>query len=442
MLNFKLKKMKKIFLIVLVSMMFITSCDNSLEQLPPNFASSDSLTDFTGVLNAAYYYQTAAGTPLALMGDFRADNAQFDEAPNDVFNEYNGDLVTMEGDVFRPFYANLYKSILSANNVIENSSNAKQIAEAKFLRGLAYFNLVRVFGAVPVNLSANPSTTDLSIFEKQSAADVYNNVIIPDLTDAKNGLDNSELVSGRATKIAAQGILGKVYIYIGDFINAEIHLGDVVSSAAAAGVKLQDNFADIFGSANDLNAEIIFATQTSGAITEGSGTVFALWFGGNDTKADEYPITSSLVDAFDAEGDTTRKDVTVLVSATNRVGVKFDGADQDYIDLRLADAILLYAEALNENNKTSSAIIELNKIRNRANLLNTTATAKADVKIAIANERRLELAFEGHRWFDLVRTNGVNAAMGMTIDSKYHLFPIPTSEIFATDGVITQNDGY
>ncbi|SDS57659.1 Starch-binding associating with outer membrane [Polaribacter sp. KT25b] len=433
--------MKKIFLIVFVSMMFITSCDNSLEQVPPNIANADSLTDFTGVLNAAYYYQTAAGTPLAVMGDFRADNAIFDEAPHNSFQVFNGDLITLEGDFFQPFYANLYKSILSANNVIENSTNATHIAEAKFLRGLAYFNLVKVFGDIPVNLSASPSTTDTSILAKQPVADVYK-IVIDDFTDAINGLDNSGIITGRASKLAAQGMLGKTYIFMGDFTNAETHLKDVINGAAAAGVSLQDNFADVFGSVNDLNSEIIFATQTSGAITAGSGTVFAAWFGGNDTKADEYPITSSLVDAFDAEGDVTRKDATILISATNRVGVKFDGADQDFIDLRLGDAILLYAEALNENNKTSDAIIQLNKIRNRANLANTTATTKATVKVAIANERRLELAFEGHRWFDLVRTNTVSAEMGTTVDSKYYVFPIPTSEIFASDGIITQNTGY
>ena len=229
---------------------------------------------------------------------------------------------------------------------------------------------------------------------------------------------------------------------MGDFPSAEPHLRDVITGAAGAGVSLQANFADIFGSANDLNSEIIFATQISGLITEGTGTVFASWFGGNDTKADEFPITSSLVDAFDAAGDVTRKNVTVLDSGINRTGVKFDNEDQDYIDLRLGDAILLYAEALNENGSTPAAITELNKIRNRAGLANTTATTQATVRTAIANERRLELALEGHRWFDLVRTGTVDAEMGETVNPNYYLFPIPNSEIFASAGVITQNPGY
>jgi hypothetical protein len=437
--------MKKINIILLGLMLVVSACSTDLDQSPSNIASPESLTDFDGVLNAAYNYQTGSATPIAVMGDFRADNTQFDESPHNSFATFNGDVSTMEGNFFQPFYAALYKSILSTNIVIENSSNARHIGEAKFLRGLAYFKLVKVFGDVTLNLSGAPSTEDTSILKRQPVADVYDQ-IISDLTDAKSALDNNGLSSGRASAIAAQGLLGKVYMQMGDFINAESNLASVVNGAAAAGLGLEPIFADVFGSGTDLNTEVIFATQISGsiAISDYSGTTFPLWSNGGDTKSDEDPITADLVNAFDAAGDTTRKNATIDLSGPSRIAVKFGsaGAEQDFIELRLADVILLYAEALNENGNSSSAITELNKIRSRANLANVTATAKATVRTAIANERRLELALEGHRWFDLVRTGAVNAEMGMTIDSNYHLFPIPTSEIFASNGVITQNPGY
>ena len=119
-----------------------------------------------------------------------------------------------------------------------------------------------------------------------------------------------------------------------------------------------------------------------------------------------------------------------------------DGPDHDWIELRLGDVILLYAEALNENGNTSAALVELNKIRTRANLSNSTATTQAEVRQAIQDERRLELAFEGQRWFDLVRTGTVDAEMGQAINPNYYLFPIPISEVLASGGVITQNPGY
>ena len=437
--------MKKINIILLGLMLVVSACSTDLDQSPSNIASPESLTDFDGVLNAAYNYQTGSATPIAVMGDFRADNTQFDESPHNSFATFNGDVSTMEGDFFQPFYSALYKSILSTNIVIENSSNARHIGEAKFLRGLAYFKLVKVFGDVTLNLSDAPSTEDTSILKRQPVADVYGQ-IVSDLTDAKSALDNNGLSSGRASAIAAQGLLGKVYMQMGDFINAESNLASVVNGAAAAGLGLEPIFADVFGSGTDLNTEVIFATQISGsiAISDYSGTTFPLWSNGGDTKSDEDPITADLVNAFDAAGDTTRKNATIDLSGPSRIAVKFGsaGAEQDFIELRLADVILLYAEALNENGNSSSAITQLNKIRSRANLANVTATAKATVRTAIANERRLELALEGHRWFDLVRTGAVNAEMGMTIDSNYHLFPIPTSEIFASNGVITQNPGY
>ncbi|WP_343329044.1 RagB/SusD family nutrient uptake outer membrane protein [Polaribacter staleyi] len=443
--------MRKINILVIGLMLAISACSTDLDQLPSNIPEADSLTDFEGVLNSAYNYQTGSATPLGVMGDFRADNAQFDESPHNSFASFNGDVLSMEGDFFQPFYASLYKSILSANIVIEKSSDNIHIGEAKFLRGLAYFKLVKVFGDVAINLSAEPSTTDTSILKRQPAADVYSQ-IISDLMDAKDALSNSGLSTGRASSIAAQGLLGKVYMQMGDFVNAAPHLAAVVNGADAAGLELMPNFADVFGPGSDLNKEIIFATQISGsiAISDYSGSTFTLWSNGGDTKSNEDPITADLAAAFDNAGDVIRKNATISVPplSTYRVGVKYGSAaaDQDFIELRLADVILLYAEALNENTNTPAAralaLIELNKVRTRAGLINAVAASQQELRIAIANERRLEFALEGQRWFDLVRTGTVDAEMGKTINSNYYVFPVPTSEIFASEGVITQNTGY
>lgn len=430
--------MKKLNIILLGIMIAFASCAD-LDQSPENIAESDSLTDFAGVLNAAYNYHTGSATPLGVMGDYRADNIIFDEAPHTSFHTYNGDVIQMDGDFFTPIYIALYKSILSANNVIENSDVASQIAEAKFLRALSYFKLVQVFGDVSVNLSANPSITDTSILVRQPKDEIYTSVIIPDLTDAIAGLDNTGFAVRRATKIAAQGILGKVYVHIGEFDQAVTQLSSVITGASTAGIELEANFSDIF--AADLSKEILFCTQISSsiAISEYTGTNFADWYAGGDTKGDEDPITQSLIDAYDAETDVIRRNATIDDTGADAIGVKYtarEGAENDWIELRLGDAILLYAEALNEEGSTPDAIIELNKIRSRAGLAATTATTQADVRIAIANERRLELALEGQRWFDLARTDATG------VEEKYDVFPIPTAEIFASGNVITQNEAY
>ncbi len=437
--------MKNIFLLLGI-LLGVTACNNDLEQAPPNIASADSLTDFEGVLNAAYYYQLGSVTPLAVMGDFRADNALMFEEPYPAFDRYNSDLLDMEDQFFEPFYIALYRSILSANNVIDNSANASDVGEAKFLRALSYFKLVKVFGDVTVNLTPGRVTDDTSVLIRQPAADVYDNVIIPDLQDAIAALNNSGLSNGRASQIAAQALLGKVYMQRGDFGNAETQLAAVVNGAAAAGVSLQANFADIFGSENDLNSEIIFATQVSSSIPDEYGfTEFTGWFIGNDSKAFE-PLDMDLANAFDAAGDVVRKDLTVDVANLRSVKYMSENPDQDFIEIRLAGIILLYAEVRNENGATAESVLDLlDPIRTRAGLAaldHTVLNTQALVRQAIYDERRLELAFEGHRWFDLVRTGTVDAEMGQAINSNYYVFPVPVSEVLSSNGVITQNPGY
>ena len=447
--------MKKIYLLI-VSMLFITACSTDLDQIPPNIASSDSLTDFEGVLNAAYYYQLGTVTPLAVMAEFRSDNAVMDEAPYTDFDVYDNSLPSMEDQFFGPFYTALYKSILSANTVIEKSSVSDEVSQAKFLRALSYFKLVKVFGNVSVILTSQPTIGDIPTVDlvRKSATDVYNDVIIPDLNDAMAG----------SPGFAAKALLGKVYMQMGNPSSAVTYLKDVIDNG---GYSLESSIDGVFGFDNEGNSEIIYSTEVSSSIVDEYtfGSDFWNWFVGDDSKAD-FPVDTDLVAAFDAvasdivdtdlltagnQGIDLRRAVTLN---SNLTAIKFpkdggNGGEHDWIEIRLADIILLYAEALNENTNSSGAqsvtiLSLLDDIRSRAGLssLSGTVSSQSDVRQAIADERRLELAFEGHRWFDLVRTGSVDSEMGVTVSSDYHVFPIPVSEILATNGVITQNSGY
>ena len=431
--------------VILGALLLFTACED-LDQSPPNLASSNSLTDFEGVLNAAYFYQHGMATPFAVMGDFRADNALMIEPPFTEFDMYGPDLTAMEDQFFGPFYTAAYKSILSANNVIENSGDATEVGEAKFLRALAYFKLVRAFGDVPVNLEASPSLTDPDILVRQPAMDVYNNVIIPDLRDAIGALP-AQNRNGRASSIAAQALLGKVFVQLGDYGSAEPLLAAVINGAGSAGIMLQENYADIFGTTNDGNSEIIYATQVSSSITDEYGfSEFWSWYGGLDTKS-LMPLDPDLIAAYDASPGDLRRDVNI--NADLLISPKYPqegGPDHDWIEIRLADVLLLYAETLLSNGSSiDEAFDVIDPIRERAGLdaLDADDFDSRDAAFdAIQDERRLELAFEGQRWFDLVRTGTVSEEMGQSISDDYFLFPIPVSEILASFGVITQNDGY
>jgi len=447
--------MKKIYILI-GTLLFITASCADLEQYPPNVASSGSLEEFDGVLNAAYYYQLGAVTPWAVMAEFRSDNAFMFEPPYTEFDQFGPGLTAMEDQFMGPLYTALYKSILSSNNVIENSSRDVEVGEAKFLRALSYFKLVQSFGAVTVNLFAQPPLDDPSFFERTAAADVYNNVIIPDLKDAIQKLDNGSIIADqRASNLAAQGLLGKVYLAIGDYASAEQYLAAVVNDASGAGISLNAKFEDIFGGANEVgNTEIIFSTQIASSIIDeyAFASRFWNWYVGDDSKSD-YPVDPDLIAAFDASdaaGGGTDLRRAVTLNADGLTAIKFPkegglGSEHNWIEIRLADIILLYAEALNENGAPASTVLPLlDDIRTRAGLnsLTGTVSSKEDVRQAIADERRLELAFEGHRWFDLVRTGTVDAEIGEPVGSNYLLFPVPVSEVLATDGVITQNPGY
>ncbi|MRI00515.1 RagB/SusD family nutrient uptake outer membrane protein [Kriegella sp. EG-1] len=443
--------MKNIF-IIMVSMLLITACSTDLDQVPPNLGDASSITDFEPVLFAAYNYQNEAAAPMAIFGDFRSDNALFDEEfiDFDKFTAPSPLSATSTSTFFQPFYSALYSSIISTNNVINNSTNPTHVAEAKFLRGLSYFKLVQVFGDVSVNL-IDPTVEELAAADisRQPKNEVYNNVIIPDLQAARDGLaaSTAAAANGRATKYAAQGLLGKVYATMGNYAAAETELAAVVNGTGAADIISSMSFADVFGS--DLNAEILFATQMTGSISY-SGVKFTDWFAGVNTKADEGgPVSPDLVSAFAADPADLRGALTVDENGGNPISTKYNtlgATEQDWIELRLADIVLLYAEALNENSKTADAITQLNIIRTRAGLAGTTASTQADVRQAILDERRLELALEGHRWFDLVRAEAsqsgiIEAEMGVAVSSNYYIFPIPNTEVTSFPE-ITQNEGY
>jgi hypothetical protein len=453
--------MKNIYLL-LVSLLLITSCSKDLDQVPPLEAETSSLSSYAGVLNAAYFYQQAAATPMAIMGDFRADNMLMREAPFPAFDRFNAELAggDLVGQFFRPFYSSLYRAILSTNNVITNSKVPREVAEARFLRALSYFKLVLAFGDATVILTTAPDVSGLNdakaSLARTPAAKVYNDVIIPDFLAAIAALENTGLTTGRASKIAAQGFLGKVYMQLRRYADAKTQLDAVISTAAAAGRTLRPTFAEVFGEANELNSEILFATRISTSIPSGYGfTLFGPWFNGTDTKS-PTPLDPDLTAAFNTMERTDpggKKDARFLITldTLNKRGRKFGATaaaavGHDFIELRLADVVLLRAEAFNELDSLPSAVLPLlTPIRTRAGLtaLNPTVTnTKALVRQAILNERRLELALEGHRWFDLVRTNTVDAEMGVAVNPNYYVFPIPDSEILASGGIIKQNPGY
>ncbi|HCO67693.1 MAG TPA: RagB/SusD family nutrient uptake outer membrane protein [Dysgonomonas sp.] len=369
---------------------------------------------------------------------------------------------------------------------IEQSLKDRCIGEAKFLRAHYYFILVQLFGDVPLATST-PKPGDNLKPTRTDKMTIYNEVIIPDLKDAIELLPPREDYSGsdigRASKGAAAGMLAKVYLTLGMY-NESLEMCNLVETL---GYTLNPDYSDCFGgeAKNKNTVESLFEVQYYGLtkadfwsdenqanwLSTYMGPRNSGWVGG--AYGWNQP-TQEFVDQYE-DGDL-RKDKTILYEG----GPAFDGktyksnmsntgynvrkflvplsVSPDYntnsasvIVLRYADVLLMKAEALNELGQTSEAEEPLYQVRKRAGLTNrgdVEGLTQDQMRDKIRQERRIELAFEGHRWFDMIRWDNGQYALDflhsigkINASEKHLLFPIPQKEI-DTNPNLKQNTGY
>ncbi len=374
----------------------------------------------------------------------------------------------------------LYNSVMRANAVIDNvpniedlkwsGNNRKQeiIAEAKFLRALHYFHLVRTWGGVPLVLSLK----DADVFKSRSGvADVYAQ-IESDLKAAEADLPvtfSSEAETrGRATKGGAQALLAKVYAQQKKYAETMEYADKVLSNPIYS---LLPNYDHLFDGNHENNSESIFEIQYN-ADGEGDWGIQLLtpkiltgdgWIKFNTPSHD-------LVKTFREEGDSIRLHASVIFEWTDAIPSPYVvgepvpfiykwrhpngwNSPDNVMLIRLADIILLKAEALNETGNPQLAMAFVNQIRYRVQLPQVLATNQAQARELILKERRLELAFEGERWYDLLRA-GSQYTISVMNSQAYNgtplnynvtepelLFPIPQKERNLNRN-LEQNPGY
>ncbi len=406
-------------------------------------------------------------------------------------------------------WKNLYITINRANSIIErvpgidmnDSLKAEYISEAKFLRAFSYFNLVRLYGGVPLKVR---ETVNLEYIHmgRSTIEEVYD-LIIDDLKYAKENLPSQRpsIERGRATKCAAMALLGKVYLTMAGYPlkqadkweMARQELKTVIDNKSEFGVDLLPDFADIFDvRKEENNYEAIFAIQYAnldGNYRLGSAlpffaaplqSLFATAYGQY-----LYGFTTEFRDLYEA--DDVRRDVTLVWSYEDRrngniitygsginsykdpngiaLGKYQNGPpgtaavnvthSNDIIVLRFADVLLMYAEAENEVNGPGPDVIDaINQVRTRANAsLLTGEETQNEIRELVYLERVKELSGELHEYFDIQRlervedhvTNSYHAQVaGVTFDPRQYLYPIPQYEIDINNaiGAEDQNPGY
>jgi len=442
-------------------------------------------------------------------GSYPGDQPLAADIDNFTVNSDN----TYVAGLWRGYYAGISRTNIAITGLAQTALPAAQVtrltAEMRFLRAYLYFNMVRMFGGVPLVLTvpSGPKNQDSSFYYRTTAANVYAKAIIPDLQYAVANLPlKSATDVGRATKGAAETLLAKVDLYLKNWQEADSLTTDVISSTQ---YQLMPDYSILWRQAGDNCAESVFEVETGiygnadygipgyvefqGARQDnGMGTPFTPWNnpGFNQPSGDDgygFDLPSANLVAAYEPGDLRKAATIISLPASSSPDTLYDGfviptmaglsANYNYkayhskilpggtrpqleaFDgdrglcqknlhiLRYAEVLLIKAEAANELGNSGTAIGYLNMVRNRAGLPTTSAVSQSDVRIAIWNERRVELAMEHDRFWDLVRQGRaaqVMIAAGKTsfVTGKSELLPIPSSEIAVTGGRLTQNNGY
>jgi hypothetical protein len=495
--NFMIARNLTKYMLLTATIVLLFSCNKSfLNKIPEsslttgNFPQSavDAESELTGAYDWMVYYTNFYQYDNYFNTDGKSDNCYLNsdnvtaEQPLEYFSTVNATNTNIQRD-----WQELYNEIRAANAVLDDvpkitdpaltsDRKAMILGEAKFLRANHYYWLVTEWGGCPI-ITTVTNGGNLSP-ARNTVAEVYAQ-IIADLKSADSVLQatpyNSQL--GRATKGAAEALLAKTYAQMGDYTNCLAYCNKVISSGTYS---LVPNFANLWGVANKNNSESIFELQ-SNAIAYGFFGFEIFDFVASDGYPKRDIASANLIANFKAAGDTgVRYKTTINWQIPGAAFVmppnawdpsqpipfmnKYPDANgynspDDIVLIRLADIILLAAEANNQLGNTTDAAALLNQIRARAGLPNTTATAQADLAIAILNERQLELVFEMTRWNDLQRadangiinivtlmgtqvdSHGNNLNYNMNPDKHQYIFPIPQEDLLLNKN-LTQNPGY
>ena len=475
--------MKKI--VYLIFPFLFASCSDFIDLMPKSTVTIDFLyktdNDFHDAIVGAYAVLQSQYQNMYIYGDIRADDSEQQIIKSDAFSESDLFIISSTNGTISSTWQNYYLLIFRVNTVLEQIEDADQaivtnkahyIAECKFLRALAYFDLVRIFGDVP--LITKTLTASEALKTLREKVDLVYDLIISDLQSCEADLpvQYSGADVGRATRGAAKSILGKVYLTRHDFTKAESKLQEVTTM----GYSLLPDYNDLFDySKDEHHSEYIFDVEyasnqnVSNRMTNQfapNQASFLQYYGITGLGREANSPSEELRNLF--EDNDKRKDVNVAIyggwinadgefvalpPATSQSYTKkyiavvplADDSPANWKVTRYADVILMYAEALNENGKTTEALTWLNMIRTRAGIDIYSDLSQSETREAIYLERRLELSFEGHRWFDLLRYGRAYETMkGKGMLPYMTLFPVPWSQIQVINdrSIMWQNEGY
>ena len=344
-------------------------------------------------------------------------------------------------------WAAIYKTVNIANNIIEKvptvkdvtldqAERSKERGEAFFIRALSYFDLVRLWGSVPI-VSKATETADYAQRSKNSTAPAIYEFIEKDL-DSAEALLPATVNRNRANQYTAKALKARLYLYQANWTKAGAYATQLINDSAD--FRLSRPYNQFYTSRN--STESIFEVDYT---INNKNSYAGNWFQNPTTggKKELLPTDELVTLLKDLNIGGSRAALLFTVNGVTYGNMNFHiatGEDQSYI-LRLAEMYLIRAEANAEQNKLEDGLKDLNIIRNRASVPSITSISDKDELVnKILLERRVELAYESHRWFDLIRTGKAQQVLGIADANKLRL-PIPRQEILINSN-LAQNPGY
>lgn len=430
-----------------------SSCQDLLDpqpvqQLADDRAITDAASARAATLGAYDRVQNYYQLDWPTLGFLPADNVRFNGTLNQ-FLQIDQNALSADNVLIAETWTYIYQAVNGANNVLAGlpgisdpllsaAEKNQLLGEAYFIRALAYFDLARGWGGVPLVLAPTRSKENGRGTRRATLAATYDQVLA-DLTQAETLLPNAT-TRNRATQAAARGLRARLHLYRQQWAEAETYATQVLSNG---GYGLATPYR-AFSTAPFLTSESVLEISYSNA---DANTMWNNWFPsalGGQYNFQPVPAAISLLnDPAVGGGRSALLASTTINGAPTIYGNLYSRSaqrdDPSYV-LRVAELYLIRAEARAHQGKLALALADLNAVRTRAGVPASTAATAADLLLAIENERRVEFAFEPDRWFDLVRTGRAGAVLGIT-DTRKWVFPIPYNDLVA-DPDLEQNPGY
>ncbi|HEX6053091.1 MAG TPA: RagB/SusD family nutrient uptake outer membrane protein [Gemmatimonadaceae bacterium] len=440
-----------------LALLISAGCDSVLSTTPQSTIPADQIIvdskSALGALTGAYdglqsgsYY----GLDIQMLGDLPADNSTWVGTYQFLGNIENNQIAPDNPEITDMWTA-IYDQINRDNVIlarvpevaaIDEDTRDEVMGEAYFLRALGYSNLVKFWGGVPMPLKPVQTADEAATYTRATVLDVYAQ-ILKDLDSAAVMISNTSNTR-RATKTAVEALRSRVLFYRASVAGANATADyqaalDAANAVLAGRDELTVPFADLFSPTGANTSEDIFRVSFTQAEYNDLGYYWLY-----DGRQEMMP-TDDLYAAFDPAD--LRLPATIYNDDGDLDAVKWPttaGTEHPHV-IRLAELVLIKAEVLARQGKLAQAVAEYNKVRERAGLpdhvLGVDVTTQQDVLDEIIHQRRLEFAFEGDRWPDLVRL-GLAGTVKSLDDPGYVLFPIPAREITTSNGSVTQNPGY